>query len=128
MAALTLFFCLSGAFPVFASPEDFDTTLTGYVARMVIALSLLGLAGYAVAKYMPGRFARRSGGRLRLIASLSLGRDFVYIVQTGPDVVALFVGKTGSTVLKRWGIEEWEDFEATLSDHSLSDSIIKGGR
>ena len=113
-AVLTLSFCFfSAAGPAVAS-DNSDVNLTGYITRMLLALLLLAGAGYAAVKYIPGRMKIGSQGRLRMLGALPMGRDAVYIVQTGPEVVALFVGRSGTAVVGRWSAEEWEDYEASL--------------
>jgi hypothetical protein len=112
-AALTLFFLTSRSYA--AESADFNTAVINYVTRMILALFLLGALGYAAAKYLPGRFISPSRGHIKIISALNLGRDMMYIVRTGPQVVAFFTGKSGSTVLGRWSAEEWEDYEAAAS-------------
>jgi hypothetical protein len=110
-AALTLFFLI---FTVSAGAAEggFDDVFYGYVTRMLLALLIMGVLGYLAVKYLPARFASVSRGHLRVISALSLGRDMVYVVKTGPDVVALLAGRNGSVVLGRWSLEEWENYEA----------------
>jgi hypothetical protein len=110
---LTLFF--SAADAAFAASADYDAALSGYVARMVLALLLLGGIAFAVTKYLPGRFGMSGKSHLKVICALSVGRDMLYIVQAGPRVVAFLSGKSGATVLERWSLEEWEDYAAALS-------------
>ncbi len=110
---------------MFAADVDaFDATLSTYIAKMVLSLLLLLLLGFLAIKYLPGRFRVGAQGKLKLIGTLSLGRDVVYVVQTGPEVIALFVSRTNSTVMGRWSLEEWGDFESTLSQENgaISDS------
>ncbi|MDR1916552.1 MAG: hypothetical protein LBQ58_08270 [Synergistaceae bacterium] len=97
-----------------AEPPGFDVSLTEYVAKMAIALVFFIVAGYALARYLPGRFGMKAGRKLQLIAALALGRDMIYIVRTGPTVVALFVGKSSSTVIGSWSSEEWDDYEEAV--------------
>jgi hypothetical protein len=112
-AALTLFFLNFRAEIASAAAEpDFSVSLGGYVVKMLIALLIFSAAGYALAKYLPGRIGGRSGARLRLIAALSLGKDMVYIVRTGPQVAAILVSRSGSVVIGRWSAEEWDDYES----------------
>jgi hypothetical protein len=107
--ALTLFFSTPIAGVAFASVEDVDVSLAGYVTRMVLALALLCACGYLAVRYVPGRFKANSGGRLKLIGALNLGRDMVYIIRAGPDVIAVLSCKNGVMVIGRWSGEEWED-------------------
>jgi hypothetical protein len=122
VAALALFFCIYAGCSLCVASEDaapripsLDGSLMGYIGRMALALLLLGAAGYGAAKFLPGFFKGGGPQRPRVIGALSLGRDVVYILQTGPDVVAFFVGKGGSLLLGRWSLDEWEDYEASLS-------------
>jgi hypothetical protein len=108
--ALTLIF-LAAAGVAEAAPE-FDEAFFGYVTRMILALVVLGLLGYAAVKFLPGRFISPSRGHLKVIGAISLGREMIYIVKTGPDVVAFLSGRGGATVLGRWGAEEWDGYEA----------------
>ena len=96
-----------------AAEVDYDVTLSGYVTRMVLALLLFGAAGYFAVKYLPSRFRLGAAGKLRLLGALNVGRDMIYVVQTGPRVVALFVGKATSSVIGSWSAEEWEAYEAS---------------
>jgi flagellar biogenesis protein FliO len=122
VAALALFFYICAAGPICAASGDvvpqpsLGAALSGYIERMLLALAFFAAAAFAAAKFLPRFFKKGGAGRLRMIGAMSLGRDAVYIIQTGPDVVALFVGKSGSVVLGRWRLDEWEDYEASLEE------------
>ena len=112
---LTLFFSALAATPIFsADVEAFDTTLSTYVAKMALSLLLLLLLGFLAIKFLPGRFRIGAQGKLKMIGALPLGKDAVYVVQIGPEVIALFVSRMNSTVMGRWPLKEWHDFESTL--------------
>ncbi|MDR1509952.1 MAG: hypothetical protein LBS53_09970 [Synergistaceae bacterium] len=111
LAALTLFF-LTLTETARAAPAGFDDAFSGYVTRMILALLIMGAIGYLAVKYLPGRLGSVSRGHIRVISALNLGRDAVYIVKTGPDVIAFWVGRNSSAVLGRWSLEEWENYEA----------------
>jgi hypothetical protein len=130
--ALALFFCVCAGSAILPAgdggslpPPGLGDTLAGYVVKMSLALLLFGVAGYAAAKFLPRFFKAGSPGRLRVISALSLGRDAVYIFQTGPDVVALFVSRGGATLLGKWRLDEWEDYEASLSEIAYADRRAK---
>ena len=123
---LTLFFCTLAAPPLFAEVGGFDTTLSNYIAKMVLSLLLLLLLGFLAIKFLPGRFRVGAQGKLKLVGTLALGRDAVYIVQTGPEIVALFVSRTSSTVMGRWTLEEWRDFESTLPREDDDNPNLRG--
>lgn len=108
--ALTLFF-LTVADPAIAAGE-FDAAFSGYIARMILALAILGALGYVAVKFLPGYFAAGSRGHIKILGAASLGRDVIYITKTGPEVVAFISGRAGATVLGRWSLEEWGDYEA----------------
>ena len=127
-AGLALVLCISTPSLLWADTRDFDTTLTGYITRMFLALFILGAVGYAAIKFLPGKFRVGAQGRLKLVGALNLGRDVVYLVRVGPDVIALFAGKTGSTVLGRWSAEEWDDYEAALPEGTRNVSSNQDSR
>ena len=108
---MTLFF-LTFTEAVEAAPTGFDDAFSGYVTRMLLALLIMGAVGYLAVKYLPGRLGSVSRGHIRVISALNLGRDMMYIVKTGPDVIAFWAGRNGSAVLGRWSLEEWENYEA----------------
>lgn len=109
---LTLFFYIVSSAPLLAADESFDTSISSYVAKMALSILLLMLLGFLAVRFLPGRIKGGAQGRLKLLGALSLGRDAVYLVQVGPDVVAMLVSRTGPLVLGRWSLDEWaEDHE-----------------
>lgn len=119
-ASLALALCVLVPSLSWADARDFDANLAGYVARMFLALFILGAVGFAAVKVLPGKFRAAARGRLKLVGALNLGRDVIYLVRVGPDVIALFAGRAGSTVLARWSAEEWDDYEAALPEQAGS--------
>jgi len=97
--------------PAWAASE-FDAAFTGYVLRMALAVIVLGGVGYAAVKLLPGMFSARGRGHVRVLGMQNIGREMIYIVKTGPEVTAFVSGRAGSTVLGRWSLEEWDDYEA----------------
>jgi hypothetical protein len=71
----------------------------------------------AVAAVVFVRFAKRGGWagqggtRIRIIASLPLGKDVFFVLRCGPDVFALTSGQTGTRLIGRWKYEEWIRWE-----------------
>ncbi|MDR3321436.1 MAG: hypothetical protein LBS93_03230, partial [Synergistaceae bacterium] len=84
VATLALFFCMRGV-PLFAASADvvplsaYNEALAGYVIRMLLALALLGAAGWAAVKFLPRRFRPASQNPLRVLSVLGVGRDAVYV-------------------------------------------------
>ncbi|GHV28865.1 hypothetical protein FACS1894167_06990 [Synergistales bacterium] len=114
-SAAALFFCVLSVGTVWAdsadiypSGIDYGNTLSGYLMRILIAFALLGGAGYAAAKFLPKRFGWKGGGKLRVIGALSLGRDMVYVIRVGPEVIAVFSGKSSTEVIGQWSFDEWD--------------------
>ena len=131
-AASALFFYIILPRALFAASEDviapmpdYTDALAGYITRIILALLLLGAAGWAAAKFLPKHFKSGARGDLRMLGAINLGRDMVYLLQAGPDVIALFVGKNGATLLGRWGVEEWGDYEASSSGLARGNSAAK---
>lgn len=123
-SALTLFFLALGITAASAEPNNFDSTLASYVSKMLLSLLILAIFGFFAVKYLPGKLKVGAQGRLKLVGSLALGRDVVYLVQTGPEIIAIFVSRTNSTVMGRWTLEEWDDFEAALSDDTPREKVL----
>ena len=92
-----------------------EISLAGYFLRMVIALLILAGLGYLAVKYVPGRFKMSAQKHLRVVGYVNLGKDAVYILSIGPDVVAVFSGRSGGCVIGKWSKEDWDNYEA-LSD------------
>jgi hypothetical protein len=113
-AALTLFFLLR-AEAAMAGVAELDAAFSEFAVKITLALAILGLLGYAAVKFLPGRLLAGGKGHIKIIGAAGVGRDMLYIVKTGPDVVAFLSGRTGATILGRWGIEEWDDYEAGVS-------------
>ncbi len=82
-------------------------SLTSYLVKVGLSIALLALAGYSMVFFSGRRASFRPKGTLGLLASLSLGRDVLFIVRCGPDVLALLSGKNGARVIGRWRYEEW---------------------
>ncbi|MDR1579306.1 MAG: hypothetical protein LBS35_03030 [Synergistaceae bacterium] len=108
----TLFFLERAAHSAGVETEDFNSAFSGYVAKMVLALLLLGALAYFALKFLPGRLGPMSRGHIKIIGAVNLGRDMMYIARLGPEVVAFLCGRAGSIVLGRWSAEEWDDYEA----------------
>ena len=86
-----------------------EPSFGGYLSRMALALLLLAAAGWAAVRYLPGRMGAlrsRSGG-VRVLSFQALGRDALYVLRLGPEVVVVLAGRNGSTVLGRWTWEDW---------------------
>ena len=75
--------------------------------RISLSLALLALAGYGAVLYSRRRVPKGTSGNLKVLASLPLGRDVLFLVRCGPDVIAITTGSSGSRVIGRWKYEEW---------------------
>ncbi|MDI9371073.1 MAG: hypothetical protein GX181_02690 [Synergistaceae bacterium] len=96
------------ALPAAASASSADTpSLTSYLLKVGLSLALLAAAGYALVRLSGKRVPLQAKGVLVLLASLSLGRDVIFIVRCGPDVIAILSGKSGGRAIGRWRYDEW---------------------
>lgn len=82
-------------------------SLTSYLLKVGLSLALLAIAGYLVVFFSGRRAPLRTKGALSVVASLPLGRDVLFVVRCGPDVIAVLSGKNGARVIGRWRFEEW---------------------
>jgi hypothetical protein len=112
LAGISALFFLEGTAGAAETYGNFDAEFSGYVARIVLALLLLGVLAYFALKFLPGRLGQTSRGHIKIIGAVNLGRDMLYISRLGPEVVAFLNGRAGSVVLGRWSAEEWDDYEA----------------
>lgn len=109
---LTLFFYFIFSEPLSADTGTLDTALSSYIANMALMLCLIFLLGYLGMKYLPKRFRSAASGKLKLLGAMPLGRDIVYLIRIGPDVVSIYVARGAVAVVGRWSVEEWERFDA----------------
>jgi hypothetical protein len=102
--------CFFVSSPAVAADGDFG--LGGYLFRVLLAFSILGVAGWALVKFGPRRFnLLRPDPRARVLSLVPLGRSVLYVLRLGPQVVAVLIGKNGAQVLGRWSREEWTEDE-----------------
>lgn len=83
-----------------------EVSLAGYLFRVILGVGLFALMGWAALKYLPRRMGA-AGKDVALIASMSFGKDALYVLRIGPDVVAVMSGKNGADIISRWSIEDW---------------------
>lgn len=93
-----------------AFPAD-SPSLVGYMIRIGLSLAILALAGYGMVLYSRRTAPLKAKGAANIMASLPLGKDVLFIVRLGPDVVALASGGAGTRVIGRWRYEDWKQFE-----------------
>lgn len=109
-----------------AGELDIDTTISGYVAKMAISLVVLVLFGLLALKILPGKLRMGAQGRMKTMGVLPLGRDVLYLVQVGPDVVSIFVTRAGrSEVVGKWSGDEWSEYERAreVVDGKMQDAM-----
>ena len=92
-----------------ASPAE-SPSLTGYMVRIGLSLAILALAGYGMILYSRRTAPLKAKGAVSVLASLPLGKDVLFIVRLGPDVVALASGGAGTRVIGRWRYEDWKQY------------------
>lgn len=87
-------------------------SIGSYLGRVVLALLVLCVVAWValrVARSMG--WARQNSKNLRVISSLSIGRDIFFILRCGPDVLGVITGNGGPKLVCRWKYEEWLAFE-----------------
>jgi hypothetical protein len=98
--------------PAAAEASQADSpSLTGYMIRVGLSLAILALAGYGAVVYSRRTAPLKAKGAVAVLASLPLGKDVLFIVRTGPDVIALASGGAGTRVIGRWRYEDWKQYE-----------------
>ena len=83
-------------------------SLTGYLFRVVTALAVLSLCAFFLTRNARrGARGKRGNAAVGLLASLPLGKDVLFVVRCGPDVLAFTLGGSGACLMGRWKHEEW---------------------
>lgn len=84
-----------------------EPSLGEYMLRVGVALVVFALVAYLVVRFS-GRNGRAFPGKqLALIERLPLGRETVYAVRCGPDIVVFVSGAGGARLLGKWPEERW---------------------
>ncbi|MDK2958177.1 MAG: hypothetical protein PWP47_221, partial [Synergistaceae bacterium] len=108
-------YCAAAAFFLIPSAAEASSaespSLTGYMIRIGLSLAILALAGYGAVRYSRRAAPLKAKGAVSMLASLPLGKDVLFIVRLGPDVVALASGGAGTRVIGRWRYEDWKQYE-----------------
>ena len=103
-------YCATEALP------PISPSMTEYLLRVGIAVVILAAAGYGAVVFHRRAVPLKLRGSVSIMASLPLGKDVLFIVRLGPDVVALASGGAGTRVIGRWRYEDWKQYE----DEALS--------
>lgn len=91
----------------FAFQNGSQFSFIAYSVKIVLALALLAVAALLFYRYASRRGLLKRSDDLQLVAFLPLGNDKVYLIRCKDHVVGLFVGKSGTALLGKWSIEEW---------------------
>lgn len=108
-------FCAAAAFfliPAAAEASSAESpSLTGYMIRIGLGLAILALAGYGAVVCSRRTAPLKAKGAVNILASLPLGKDVLFVVRLGPDVIVLASGGAGTRVIGRWRYEDWKQYE-----------------
>jgi len=91
----------------FAFQNDNQFSFIAYSVKIVLALALLAVVALLFYRYASRKGLLKRSDDLQLVAFLPLGNDKVYLIRCKDHIVGLFVGKTGTALLGKWTIEEW---------------------
>ncbi len=84
----------------------------GYLVRLLLGAVLLGGLLLSLSRISRAAWFRRRfpiSGRCRLLGTLPLGRDCLYVILCGPEVIAVVSGRGGIVVVGRWERSRWEE-------------------
>lgn len=88
-----------------------SSDMGSYGLRLTLGALLLCALFFGLSRLSRAPWFRRRfplSGRCRLLGTLPLGRDALYIVRCGPEVIAVVSGRGGATVIGRWDRALWE--------------------
>ena len=87
--------------------------LTPYVVRVALALAVMVAMGVIFVGLARNKgWVRQNTARVKIMASLPLGKDVFFVLRCGPEVFALTSGQAGTRLLGRWKYEEWRCLES----------------
>lgn len=92
--------------PAWASVTGVYSPVAVYLVKVSLAILFLGVSAFFFLRWSPlkNRVLRHDGS---IITSLPVGRDVIYIVRCGPEVLVLLNGRSGSSLLRSYSLEEW---------------------
>lgn len=97
-----------------------DVDLISYLMRVLLALAVMGFFALLFVRAAKSKgWARRSGAKVEVVASLPLGKDVFFVLRCGPDVIALTSGRMGISVIGRWAYDEWVRRQASEDPSDL---------
>jgi len=92
-------------------------SIGAYLSKVVLALVVLAISGWLLL-YISKRkgWIQKGSDKLYIISSLSLGREIFFVIRCGPEIIAIVSGPSGSRLMGRWAIEEWNDSEREINE------------
>lgn len=97
--------------PVAATASGEAPSLTAYMIKIGLSVALFAIAGYGVVLWSRRTAPLMAKGTVKVLTSLPLGKDVLFVVRCGPDVIVLTSGGTGTRVIGRWRYEDWIKYE-----------------
>ena len=92
-------------------------SISTYLSKVVLALVLLAISGWLILYISKRRgWIQKGSDKLYIISSLSLGREIFFVIRCGPEIIAIVSGPSGSRLMGRWAIEEWNDSEREINE------------
>jgi hypothetical protein len=83
-------------------------SLGAYLGKVILALVVMSFTCWLFL-YISKRkgWLQKGSDKLYIISSLSIGRDVFFILRCGPEVIAVVTGHSGTRLMGRWKIEDW---------------------
>ena len=99
--------------------SEFSSSLSlgAYLGKIILALVVLAVS-CRLFLYISKRkgWIQKGSDKLYIISSLSLGRDVFFILRCGPDVIAVVSGQSGTRLMGRWKLEDWNSIEREINE------------
>ena len=83
-------------------------SLSAYLSKVIIALVIMAVLCWLFLFISKRKgWLQKGSDKLHIISSLSLGRDVFFVLRCGPEVIAIVSGHSGTRLMGRWKLEDW---------------------
>ncbi|MCL2146259.1 MAG: hypothetical protein FWH52_00505 [Synergistaceae bacterium] len=87
-------------------------SIGAYLGKVILALVVLAFSGWLFLLVSKRKgWIQKGSENLYIISSLSLGRDVFFVLRCGPEVIAIVSGPSGTRLMGRWTLKEWNTSE-----------------
>ena len=88
-------------------------SIGAYLGKVILALVVLAFSGWLLLSVSKRKgWVQKGSDNLYVISSLPLGRDVFFVLRCGPEVIAVVTGPSGTRLMGKWTLKEWNTLES----------------